>query len=71
MVTKEQSSEKNYALPVPIVESLILLGLRTEQGQALMAGYRLGHPDFSPEKGNIQLVSVHAEVTFVPPSQGQ
>ena len=71
MATKEQSAEKNHALPVPIVEALIQLGLRTEQGQALIAGYRLGNPDFSPEKGNIKLVSVHAEVTFVAPSQDQ
>lgn len=68
-MTKEQLAEKNYPLPIPMVDALIQLGLRTEQGQALMAGYRLGHPDFSPEKGNIKLVSVHAEVTFVPPSQ--
>ena len=71
MVTKEQSAEKNHALPVPIVETLIHLGLRTDQGQALIAGYRLGNPDFSLEKGNIKLVSVHAEVTFVAPSQDQ
>lgn len=68
---EEQAQQKRHALPAPIVESLISLGLRTEQGGALIAGYRLGHPDFAPEKGSIQLVSAHAEVMLVPPSPDQ
>lgn len=53
-----------HELPRQIVESLIILGLKTETGSALLTGYRLGNKDLSPEKGDLQLAEAKASVTF-------
>lgn len=53
---------KVIQLPQVIVDSLLTLGIRTEQGQALIAGFRLGHPDLHPDRGDIKIVQVSASV---------
>ena len=53
---------KVIQLPREIVDSLLTLGSRTEQGQALMAGFRLGHPDLHPDLGEINIVQSSASI---------
>jgi hypothetical protein len=42
-------------VPQVITDSLLSLGIRTEQGQALIAGFRLGHPELHPDRGEIEI----------------
>jgi hypothetical protein len=53
---------KIIQLPQVIVDSLLSLGIRTEQGQALIAGFRLGHPDLHPDRGEIKVVQASASI---------
>lgn len=65
-LSKSLGSEGDLPLPPQITEALLALGLRSEQGQALIAGYRLGHPDLSPDKGDLRFTSVQARIALVP-----
>lgn len=53
-------------LPPQIAEALVSLGLRTEAGVALMAGYRLGNAELHPDNGELRVVLAEVGVVLIP-----
>lgn len=45
-----------YVLPQAVLDALIGYGLKTEPGQALVNGYRLGVPELHPSKGGATII---------------
>lgn len=60
------NTQEIIELPSDIVEALVQLGLRTEVGAAIIAGFRAGHPTLKQWDSPIRITVAHdATITAV------
>lgn len=59
-------------VPAEIIDALVGLGLRTEQGSALLNGWRIAHPAVHPSRGAALITVGPGRIALAPakPQEG-